>query len=60
MIDWNFVRQRNRVDFFRSFRDQKNRQEKDDQEELEQLKQEVFNLPDNLARGLLKGFLLVS
>lgn len=39
------------IDFLRSFRDQKNRQENDEQEELDQLKQEVFNLPDNLTRG---------
>lgn len=39
------------MELVRSFRDQKHRRQNEEQEELEQLKQEVFNLPDNLARG---------
>jgi len=34
-----------------SFRDQRKRRDIEDQQELEQLKQEVFNLPDKIERG---------
>jgi hypothetical protein len=41
-----------------SFQDERKRRQNDDQKELEELKQEVFNLPDNVERGLFCIFLL--
>ena len=41
-----------RENSFISFHDERKRRQNNDQKELEELKQEVFNLPDNVEHGL--------
>ena len=40
-----------------SFRDKRNRQQQEEENELNELRQEVFNLPDNIERGLLGKYI---